>query len=692
MSDLYKEALLDAKKLKEVAEIDAKNRIMEQISPVVKQMISKEIRKGLKENFFTEQDEENPNVAMAMDDGSGEEVESAEPDTTVDPTQELSDDLGDGATEAPIAAQGADLTSITVPDADGKITVDFNDLFTDGGEEAEATATDDETATTGPEGTVPTEDATTGTEPTLDADETSEDENAMAAPVTMPESFKHFRKGLLETTEKVDEVFFSTSPVTSLTEQKLKTKLFSLMEQLDSMSARGVITRKESKLNENKLDFLYSKLKEAVSNNTYTKIPQGNGNKREESKNDMATLKEFAARLFDEEDDMAAHAREQSGISPELGGSPEDLDIETDCQFGEKPKNIQWSDAEPPLKETNTADANTDANDDVALGAAGFGDTDDEPLVDYEIDERELMEAIRKIRKENKDVIDRANVSWEDGEPEGGKEPALKHLEEQLDALEAEIDGVGDEDETIEIVDDADVDGDESDLMISVDLPDELEAMLADFDGDDFDVDVATAGGVGIDADFDGDDETIEVVDDADVDGDDIDDSEEELLLDDEVTVAESRRAVRRANKRARLAEQKLARARKLLESRSREVISLKGQLHETNLFTAKTVYLNKFLMREGLSKSTQRQIVEFLDKARTIAEAKSAYSKIKNRLNESAAATSRKMVVGSSSKVAKPGSVKLNENNNSQRRTGQMDSDAAVFDANRWKQLANIK
>jgi hypothetical protein len=42
MSDLFTEALKDSKKLREIAEQDAKNAIVEAITPYIKEMIAKE--------------------------------------------------------------------------------------------------------------------------------------------------------------------------------------------------------------------------------------------------------------------------------------------------------------------------------------------------------------------------------------------------------------------------------------------------------------------------------------------------------------------------------------------------------------------------------------------------------------------------------------------------------------------------
>ncbi|NBP56156.1 hypothetical protein EBU71_06400, partial [bacterium] len=106
MSDLYKEALADAAKIREIAEQDARNTILEKISPYIKQMIAKESSSFL----LTEQEE----LAMNM---------SSEPDTTL-------------PSETPIVpSDESNLANVSMPDASGKITLSFDDLFAKTGED-----------------------------------------------------------------------------------------------------------------------------------------------------------------------------------------------------------------------------------------------------------------------------------------------------------------------------------------------------------------------------------------------------------------------------------------------------------------------------------------------------------------------------------------------------------------------------
>ena len=82
--------------------------------------------------------------------------------------------------------------------------------------------------------------------------------------------------------------------------------------------------------------------------------------------------------------------------------------------------------------------------------------------------------------------------------------------------------------------------------------------------------------------------------------------SEEEAS--EEETLQESRRIVRKA-----------VNANKVL----------RGQLHETQLLTARSLYVNKLFVRDELTGTQKRKIVEYLDSANTIAEAKEIYNRL---------------------------------------------------------------
>lgn len=104
----------------------------------------------------------------------------------------------------------------------------------------------------------------------------------------------------------------------------------------------------------------------------------------------------------------------------------------------------------------------------------------------------------------------------------------------------------------------------------------------------------------------------------------------------------------------------------------------LRRQLEETNLFNAKLIYSNKLLQNESLSRRQKAEIIERLDEAKTLREAKLVYES----LTKAMAGTSRPLretterrVLGSSSMTTRPASTQLNEG----------------FETDRWARLAGI-
>lgn len=104
----------------------------------------------------------------------------------------------------------------------------------------------------------------------------------------------------------------------------------------------------------------------------------------------------------------------------------------------------------------------------------------------------------------------------------------------------------------------------------------------------------------------------------------------------------------------------------------------LRRQLAETNLFNAKLIFSNKLLQNESLSKRQKAEIIERLDEARTLREAKLVYES----LTKAMAGTSRPLregvdrrILGSSSAPTRPASTQLNEG----------------VETERWARLAGI-
>ena len=89
------------------------------------------------------------------------------------------------------------------------------------------------------------------------------------------------------------------------------------------------------------------------------------------------------------------------------------------------------------------------------------------------------------------------------------------------------------------------------------------------------------------------------------------------------------RKLARRRNRKNRVSESKSSAVKSVIK----ENLRLKKQLQEMNLFNAKLLFANKLMQNRGLSTKQQRAIVEALDKASTIKEAKLLYQTLSKSL-----------------------------------------------------------
>jgi hypothetical protein len=91
-----------------------------------------------------------------------------------------------------------------------------------------------------------------------------------------------------------------------------------------------------------------------------------------------------------------------------------------------------------------------------------------------------------------------------------------------------------------------------------------------------------------------------------------------------------------RRRRRGRISETRKVRAmaRQLVEYK-KATHALKGQLTEMNLFNAKLLYANKLMQNRNLSQKQQRAIVEALDNAKTLREAKLLYKSLTASLDK---------------------------------------------------------
>jgi hypothetical protein len=151
--------------------------------------------------------------------------------------------------------------------------------------------------------------------------------------------------------------------------------------------------------------------------------------------------------------------------------------------------------------------------------------------------------------------------------------------------------------------------------------------------------------------------------------------------------VAEAKRAI--AARRAKIVSESTKNVdyKQLAESRAAKIESLRKQLTETNLLSAKLLKANKLLQQEGLSSTQKAQIIDRLDEAESLREVKLVYetlvkafvSKKNSTISENTAP--RSVIAGSSSRMMSRSSVApvLNEGT------------TEGFETTRWAELAGI-
>lgn len=225
-------------------------------------------------------------------------------------------------------------------------------------------------------------------------------------------------------------------------------------------------------------------------------------------------------------------------------------------------------------------------------------------------------------------------LSDEDLEALGVEDPE----EASVDALDVEVEMAGGEDEDgDDMEEEGDDDAEELEEVYEIDenaLRREIRRLRSLNENDPVD-------GSG-DSSFGGGDAEDEMF--VDVDEDDLLDALEDELGDAPMPDAgpalpESRRRRMRRRQR-RIAESRRGRTtststQRQLNEYKKAAHALKSQLTEMNLFNAKLLYANKLMQNRNLTQKQQRAIVEALDNAKTLREAKLLYQSLTKSLNK---------------------------------------------------------
>lgn len=647
---IYEEALVDAKKLKEVAELDAKNAIISKIAPTIKEMISKE----LMGNVILEEEEPLATVDSGMATG---DLSKSEPASTLVPTTA-------DMSAAPIKPAGVDTLNMPMPSSDGTLIVSFDDMFAMASEdEAQADvggasmALDTPVPPVDTAETLPTDPATAV--PAMDAPVPQEQEELPGTGVE--ETYELFAEELDKTSKKINKIFSSKDKKQLLiVRESLQGKLFNLLESLEKMGLNESFDPMLGKIFKNRLEILHIKLKEANLDNTYY---------QEKKDTEMAkpSIKEIGTKLINESDTV------EGGPNTSPADSFKDkkemrVDNPTEKSADKAGKHAMAKTEPTVTLKTEAAKleeemlnffsesegdslAGEEGKEDLAGAASTIPDEKvGKTSVDHvaipeskKLKAESLKKEIALLEKQLQECSSEMSMEDLSGVQTPGEEgKTVVNFNFDLAGLIPELEGASDDDE-IEITDDEDMDdmGDKpaSGASLLTDKEPSAETDMGSDDEEDEEEEPASKLGGGFD-------------------------SKEMTALSE---------ASRRAAKKV-IAENK----------------NLKEELKNQQVFNAKLVHLQPFLNNKNLDKRSKEKIVEFLDRGTTVEEVKSIYESIKQKLDKS----SKAKVKGgaSSSQATKSGS--LNESVSQETTVESIFENAVLVEheRNRFAELAGIK
>jgi hypothetical protein len=672
---LYDEALVEAKKLKQIAEQDAKNAIIEDITPHIRKLIVSELA-GKSNPLFEEEDK-----TLA---GPADTTGSVDAGTTaggiVAPGTPVSDNatVVGGPMDAPIKVAGADALNMPMPGADGKLVVDFDDLFVpakpgeeESGDEGSGSAEASPEVPGGIPSPTPVDVSPSGSaaEP-LPADP----EAALEPESAMEETYALFAESLDRTAKKVHQAYSSKSGVPSLVKEALQDKLFQLLETLGNLSAKKLVSERLQKILENRLEILHCKLKEAVVTNTYL---------RTEGTDAMASksLKEMAAKILAE--------------SETIPGGP--VTSPADVHKTEKPMKVDNAEEAAADKAGTHAMKTTEPTVTLKTEVAALKALEEElkALVSEdsgsslvaEPGKQNLAGAASSIPNKKVGEVDPTKT------PAGGPTNSASHVQGVSENIEHSKD-TGSEEE----VDQSSTGHAVKKEVVAVSkkgLAEQTKKIKAEalrkqivalheklkecgMSGDALPVpgmagrqSVMGEDDVVVNFNFDLADLVPELGKLSDEDEIEISDDEEEdddlsalggIEVEDEGEDEEGLSVGGREEKKLPLTEAiKRGRGPATRKALNENKV-LKAKLAQEELFNAKVVHLQPFLNNKNLTKEQKQRIVEHLDRGTTVDEVKVIYGRLKTVLENISKAKTK---AGSSSKVGTPSGAKLNENVN---------------------------
>lgn len=703
---LYEEALVEAKKLKEIAEDDAKKAIVEDITPMIRRMITNELA-GKSSPLFEEDD------MSASSLGAGDAMPVVTAPTGAEPVGGAGD-FG-GSMDAPIKAAGADALNMPMPGPDGKLVIDFDDLFVpaspgdeEPGDEGSASAAStpeipggmpspepvdvnpapgSEPGVGGPADAAPISAAPPGgADATVPAPAGALDATGITPPDenTQMETFEMFQEELNATGRSVHKAYSSKAGVPSIVKEALQEKLFSLVSVLEKLSENKLISAQLNTISENRLEIMHLKLKEAVVGNTYYRT--------EGTEMASKSLKAFATKMLAESDTLEggdvkspadSHKTEKSMTVDNSQEKGADKAGAHAMKLSEPTVTLKTEAAamaalEEELKSLVAESSGDELTDEDGLSPDAIGAASSIPnkkvgnvdvtkstaggppnpasnvlSVKEEFEHNKATGSEEEVKKEA--VAVKASAL-----KEATKTLKAENLRKQIAALTEQLKECGMPEMTKEDsglpapgVDSKKSVMGEDDTVINFNF--DLASLVPELAGmgDDDEIEITDDGEGASDmgsmsagsADAGSDD----LSGDADAGmGSDLpvglgDSDDEGKKKESEMTLAEAVKSGRGPVARKALAENR----------------ELRAQLAEQQLFNAKVVHVQPFLNNKNLTKEQKHKIVAYLDRGTTIEEVKTIYTKVKTVLDN---AQKARVNAGSSSKVGTAGAASLKE------------------------------
>lgn len=708
MSTLYEEALIEAKKLKEIAEDDAKRAIVEDITPTIRRMITNELA-GKSSPLFEEDD-------MSSSLGAGDAMPVVTAPIVASPSGDGADVSGGGAVaggamDAPIKATGADALNMPMPGPDGKLVIDFEDLFVPSapgddvgsGDEGAASAastpevpgglpsatpvdvnpapgsdpsaTDSAPISAGPPGVDAASAAGTGA---LDASGVAPEEEPKM------ETYEMFQEEFNAAGLSVHKAYSSTAGVPSIVKEALQEKLFALVGTLETLSEKKLISARLTNVLENRLEIMHLKLKEAKVGNTYYRT-EGT---------DMASkgLKAFAAKMLAESDTLEsgdikspadsfktekplAVANAMEKAADKAGAHAMKV---TEPEVTLKTEAAAMAALEEELKSLVAESAGDELSDEDGLSPDAIGAASSIP--DKKVGNIDVTKSTAASPTNKASHILSVSEEFEHNKATGSEEEVKKesvavqtsalkeatktlkaeNLRKQIAALTEQLAECGmpemaKEDSSLPApgVDAKKSVMGEEDTIINfnfdlADLVPELSGMA-----DDDEIEITDDG----EGDMSGSDmsmgSSMEPEAGADADAGGMGSGLPAGLGGSDSDVSDKKEDEMSLAEAVKAGRGPVAR-KALAENRA-----LKSQLAEAQLFNAKVVHLQPFMNNKNLTKEQKQKIVEYLDRGTTIDEVKTIYTKVKTVLDN---AQKARLKAGSSSKVGTAGAASLQE------------------------------